>query len=157
MIGIKLMNNVLEAIGDIFKSEEQHAPVYTVPLLSRLKGNVDLQLSVFALGSYIAKVDHDFSKDELKLIEDILGKENISWENPKLQFEFKRLIGEELPFYVVKDDYLEKLDKPTLEELDELVRKIIMADGVYEENEKYFYEYEWMPYLQQKGIITKKF
>lgn len=157
MLGIKLMNNVLEAIGDIFKSEEQQSPVYTTPLLSRLKDNIDLQLSVFALGSYITKVDHDFSKDELTLIEDILGKENISWENPKLQFEFKRLIGEELPFYVVKDDYLEKLDKPTLEELDQLVRQIIMADGVYAENEKYFYEYEWMPYLQQKGIVVKNF
>lgn len=114
-----------------------------------LEKNDTIRIGAFALSSYVANKDNDFSKEERQVIESYLGRpDGIANRNiaPELQDIFKHTPS----FDVIKSNYLDRFDLDDLVTMDEFINELVLIDQKISPEEKSFWEDEWEPYLKQR-------
>ena len=115
----------------------------------------DEKTSALATVFYVAKVDGAINEDEVACIERQLAAPDSDYHNDNLKVKFANVVNEVndgLSFYVIKSRYLSELDQAKLVKLNNFVLRVIEADGGVTQKELDFFNNEWKPYLQSRGV-----
>lgn len=112
-------------------------------LKEKMLENKKLKLGVFALACYVAKLDGYFSPEEQEEIEKAIGRPDYKWEGPALSEEFKNIMQSKIRFNDIVNKYFSDVDKDTINDIDEVIKYIIDADGVVSPEENRFLNGEW--------------
>ena len=104
--------------------------------------------SFYGLAVCIGNLDGAFDEEDQQAVIEVLG-------DPKLQEEYVRkelsgIFQTRANLEKIKERYLDKLPPDDLKELDEVIRAVIYADGVVDDNEINFYDHQWQPYLNRR-------
>lgn len=112
-------------------------------LRNKILENNKLKLGVFALACHISKIDGDFSDAEREEIESIIGRPDSMCCDPGLKEEFYSIMNADMSFDDIANKYFDGIDTDTYEELDELVKDIVKADGRKTKEEQDFLDNDW--------------
>lgn len=113
----------------------------------QFRTNNNLLLCVCALAVYVAKLDGECEKEK-EYIRSLLRDENL--EDEIVIKEIDKIAENNPNFYYIKTKYLDKCKTEQLDYIDSIVKNVINADGIKSEQELSFYNYEWLPYLEQR-------
>ncbi len=113
----------------------------------QLETNEKFQFATWATLLYVARLD-GLSVTEKQMIEMYVGAPDSPIKREDIQYEYLRIYEENLDFQIIKERYLDELDNECIYILDELIKKVMSADGNVVAREKInFYDYEWNPYV----------
>ena len=111
--------------------------------IEKMLENKKLKLGVFALACYVAKLDSYFSPEEREEIEKAIGRPDYKWGDSYLSEEFNNIMWNEMQFNDIVNKYFSDIDKDTINDIDEVIKYIIDADGVVSPEENRFLNGEW--------------
>ncbi|WP_317423715.1 hypothetical protein, partial [uncultured Acidaminococcus sp.] len=103
--------------------------------------------SILALGLYVANLDHNLSPEERELLFKYVGRDSY---NKNYAIESCN------SFKDICDKYLDKLSLQELDDISRKIREIIQADGIVSLEEENFLRKEWLPYLKKRGLSNPK-
>lgn len=116
-----------------------------------LEQSENMRIGAFAIGYYVARVDgSDIPDDELTVIVDALGRPDSKIHSDYAQLEMKKIMEIAPRFEYIRDTYLHRLNKEQLSAIDDFVREVIKADGKIADEERYFYNNQWKPFLKSE-------